>query len=349
MEDTSRRGPMAVAALFCVCVAALFLLPPCAPAPASTRSPSAALLHAAAPPPPSPALSSCGGGCGGRGTCMVGGCVCHVGATGARCGGGAPRNCSALGPEALARCFWDDRVGTVRVDAATWRAAQAKESGWWRGSTAGMAGDRAEEQTRGFARYAALPPLVGGDHAEFGCGPFTQTLTSLLPARPDVAFRSVTLLDPNLLDYVRDVPSCTFAGGGLPLPGGAPTYLVAAGAEAPLFFAAFDSLIMVNVLEHVQDAAAILHNVWAALRPGGVLIFHDRVFAGPYSLTPDAFERELMAIHPVRIREPLIDDFLRHVDVLYEDRVGTKECLLRRDNCIYIIARKRSEGEPVRN
>ena len=43
-----------------------------------------------------------------------------------------------------------------------------------------------------------------------------------------------------------------------------------------LFRMVCDTLMIVNVLEHVNNAIAILRNVYNALRPGGLLIFSDR-------------------------------------------------------------------------
>ena len=224
------------------------------------------------------------------------------------------------------RCFYDEKWGTGKVDHATWATAQSNEAGWWRTST--VSNDRSEEQARGFGHFVALPSL-GGAHAEFGCGPFTQTLTSLLAERPDLKFSSITLLDPNALEYVKDVAKCSFRSGRL-VPD-TPTYVVAAGAEARLFTEAFDSLLIVNVLEHTQNAFAVLHNVWASLKPGGILIFQDMAFDRPPVMGGNAGE---LSMHPVHLRSAALDFFLRHFQPLYRNNDGTVECSLRGHTCI---------------
>jgi SAM-dependent methyltransferase len=121
-----------------------------------------------------------------------------------------------------------------------------------------------------------------GNYAELGCGPFTQTLHSLLSARPDLTFTNITLTDPNLSNYVRDVPGAPYLTGKLRLREGSPppnewgpVNLITAGAEEPIFNRELDTVLMTNVLEHVQDAYAVLHQLHRALRPGGVVIFSE--------------------------------------------------------------------------
>ncbi len=271
---------------------------------------------------------------------MIDKCFCDVGTSGSVCEEGTPLDCGAMvDHEALLRCFFHAEFGSSRVDEKTWRAAMKSEVGWWRNNVEGLKGDRHDEHTRGFGNYAALPAMQGGAHAEFGCGPYSQTLTSLVSARPDITFGSVTLLDPNIHAYLKEVPACTFSNGNL-LPG-VPTYLVNAGAEAPLFREQFDSLLIINVLEHVQNAFAVLDNVWVSLKPGGILIFHDRVLDKPFPLNADAVTRETEEMHPIRVRLPVLAYFASKFDILYWDELGPKECLLRRDDCIYFIGRKR--------
>jgi 2-polyprenyl-3-methyl-5-hydroxy-6-metoxy-1,4-benzoquinol methylase len=42
-----------------------------------------------------------------------------------------------------------------------------------------------------------------------------------------------------------------------------------------VFEEAFDTLMIVNVLEHVNNGIRILRNLHNALKPGGLLIFND--------------------------------------------------------------------------
>ena len=280
--------------------------------------------------------------CNNRGTCMIDRCFCDVGTSGSLCEEGTRLDCGALEDhEALLRCFFHAEFGSARVDSKTWQSAMKNEVGWWRNNAQaeGIKGDRHDEHIRGFKNYEALPAMKGGAHAEFGCGPYPQTLASLVATRPDITFGSITLLDPNIHAYLKEIPSCTFSNGTL-LPG-VPTYLVNAGAEAPLFREQFDSLLIINVLEHVQNAFAVLDNVWASLKPGGILIFQDRVLDQPFPLNANAVIREIEGIHPIRVRLPVFAYFASKFDVLFWDEVGPQECLFRHDECIYFIGRKR--------
>lgn len=340
MRDADRREDRAPKLLVLViCLSALVVLQhahgclfaargaPCPRAPAPLATPSGY-------------VANCGarGACSGRGTCLVDKCVCNVGATGALCDGGTARECAHIAAnDARLACFYDEVWGTGRVDAATWHAAQLAEAGWWRNSD--VSNDRSEEQARGFAHFVALPVLAGA-HAEFGCGPFTQTLTSLLAERPELKFSSITLLDPNALEYVKDVAKCSYRSGRL-VPDTV-THVVAAGAEARLFTEAFDSLMMVNVLEHTQDAFAVLHNVWASLKPGGVLIFQDMAFDRAPQMGGNPGE---LSMHPVHLRSAALDFFLSHFTEIFRNDDGTVECSLRKMTCVYYIGRKKTPAE----
>jgi len=46
-------------------------------------------------------------------------------------------------------------------------------------------------------------------------------------------------------------------------------------------FGKFDTLLCINVIEHVWDAYEVLSNMYDALKPGGILIYHDRFYPFP--------------------------------------------------------------------
>ena len=53
------------------------------------------------------------------------------------------------------------------------------------------------------------------------------------------------------------------------------TLIINAGAERlDVFDQAFDTLMMINVIEHVENGIRILRNIYNALKPGGLLIFN---------------------------------------------------------------------------
>jgi hypothetical protein len=80
------------------------------------------------------------------------------------------------------------------------------------------------------------------------------------------------------------------------------------GQESQLY----DTLISINVLEHVQDAFAYLTNLYTALRPGGLLIWHERYYDDHSVLNGDRF-------HPVRVKKVIFDHFLSGFNILFNN------------------------------
>jgi SAM-dependent methyltransferase len=282
----------------------------------------------------------CGEGdkCGGSGHCFIHKCFCYPGASGEVCGEGTPRNCSSLeNLQARLQCYFHDGYGTAWVDFNTWRETLSREETFWRRNVR-ESNDRADEHISGFDTFSALP--FGqhlGRYAELGCGPYTQTYTSLTRSRPDLTFESITLSDPNLFNYMRNSPLSPYKDGTFL---NTKTYFVAAGAEAPIFGSnSFDTVLMINVLEHVQNAFVVLENLWRMVKPGGTLIFNDRwVEKWTFEWLDDA------KLHPIRIRKVVIDHFLAHFEILFRDDNGTQEMKQRGgEHGVYFIGKKKQE------
>jgi SAM-dependent methyltransferase len=277
--------------------------------------------------------------CNNQGQCFLGKCFCFVGADGENCELGKVRNCSVI--PALAKrleCFRHEEYGVATVDRTTWANALKSEAAVWSGVRA--SDDRAREHAEGYDEFKILGDKVEfGHYAEFGCGPWTQTTTCVMKTLNwrgiPMHFESVTLLEPNMRNYMAEVPTCSYKSGEL-IPG-VPTYLVAAGAEVKLFHNRFDTLLMSNVLEHVQNAYEILQNVHDALKPGGLLIFHDRWW--PDFEFATAVPQDNL-FHPVRLQRPVFDWFNSKFEVLYENYEGTTAMKQRGDTGLYLIARK---------
>jgi SAM-dependent methyltransferase len=114
-----------------------------------------------------------------------------------------------------------------------------------------------------FDGYRFLPPHVG-DAIEVGCGPYTNMRYVLKACRPE----RLVLSDPLIRRYenyqltflseVRRQPWCQLDD-----------YPV---EHLPFSDDAFDLVVMINVLDHVQDAPACMHTILRILRPGGWLI-----------------------------------------------------------------------------
>ena len=88
--------------------------------------------------------------------------------------------------------------------------------------------------------------------------------------------KSITLTDPNINRYVNEVISCSYKNGTLRLGSGItfPTTLVSNASEDLHFDHQFDTVVMMNVLEHAINALDILRNLYNFVKPGGLLIFH---------------------------------------------------------------------------
>lgn len=200
--------------------------------------------------------------------------------------------------------YWTDEEGIVKVDRQRWEEAQKFESdGWveyWRGHT----DDRSPEHSRLFDGYRAAPANLQAV-AEFGCGPFTQL--RYINQAIKKQFFSATLIDPLVRAYL-DLPHCTYKDGQL---SNVPIQMVEAQAEEYQVEDAFDTVICINVLEHVQDAWQVLTNLHSALKPGGTLILGERTY--------DTFDcSKLFDIgHPIRIKTSVIRKFQEHFDVLH--------------------------------
>lgn len=165
-----------------------------------------------------------------------------------------------------------------------------------------------------------------------------QTL-NVLQHHPRTYVTQVTLLEPNIYNYMN-LSTCTYSSGQLLH---FPTVLVAGGLEQIQFAPSFDMVININVIEHVSNAFTFLTNLYNALKPGGLLVFHERwhdvpdaeCLLGPYTL------------HPIRLQQPILLHFLSLFDIMYISTEPTVNMRARmrvcgmEENAFYVIARKR--------
>ena len=98
---------------------------------------------------------------------------------------------------------------------------------------------------------------------------------------------------------------------------------------------------MCNVIEHVQDAIAVLHNVWAALRPGGLLMFSERAWPTFDYRASDKLNNQL---HPVRIAPAVLEAFIAHFEVLHIVRRADGTPSEPDRIVLFFIGRKRARG-----
>lgn len=228
----------------------------------------------------------------------------------------------------------DPERGIVRVERERWEEAQRYERRTWMELARGTFSDRNEAHRAGFEGYAALRGRRFRRGIELGCGPFTNLRWVL----ENCAVGEVHLLDPLIGDYLRH-PFCKYRarrlGGVLNesparLLGyayhaftavraklndariggwrGRPVTIVPSMIEAYRTDVRFDLVVMINVIEHCQDADAVLATIDRILAPGGVLVYHDKMYAA-------AEVKRLLAVlydagHPLRVDHTVIDAFL---------------------------------------
>jgi len=211
--------------------------------------------------------------------------------------------------------FYTAELGIVEITKSRWRQAQAVESSVWHGSSDGQ--DRNEQHAAWFDGYKHVKPYASrlGRMLEIGSGPFTQTKTVLEKlGTSTVNISMITLADPLMIFYHNNVPSCSYSSGSLL---GFPTNFIAAGGEDLFLRSEYDTVIMVNVLEHCRDALSVLENLHRSVKTGGILIFSERWYDikwDGYTLTQRAFWD---VMHPINVKRSVIETLLSNYKTVF--------------------------------
>jgi SAM-dependent methyltransferase len=212
--------------------------------------------------------------------------------------------------------FYTAEAGIVSISRERWKQAQSVESSVWNGNGGGD--DRNEQHAGWFNEYKSVNGSSLGRVLEVGSGPFTQTKTILskIISRGDlVNVESITLADPLMLFYHSHVPSCPYKDGSLM---GYPTQFIASGGEDLLLRSDYDTVVMMNVLEHCRDGLRVLENLHLAVKAGGgVLIFSERWYDAKWT----KYEVERVpfwdVMHPINVKKALINKLLENYKPLY--------------------------------
>lgn len=197
--------------------------------------------------------------------------------------------------------YWQEDRGIIRVDQARWERAQQYESEAWMKYNLSSCSDRDEDHIKLFDNYRVLPTNLG-NLLEIGCGPFTQTRVVL---QTRIAL-SITLLDP-LLNTYKSHPNCYY-NKLQPQP-----TLLSIPAEDLNTKSAFDTIVCINVLEHVRDAELVLSNIKEAAKPGAILVMGERTY-------DDLDVNKIYDVgHPIRIKSSVLEEFKADLNILYSN------------------------------
>lgn len=228
----------------------------------------------------------------------------------------------------------DPIQGVTSVDSKRWEAAQLYERHTWLEKSRDLDNDRNDYHQERFAGYSVLRGKTFKRGIELGCGPFTNMRFIL----KHCSILDVFLLDP-LIDSYLTHPFCRYRGGAL---NGALGVAISLGWAAPLHprmwlrlvrnafetggwlgrpvisvpsmietfhtDLRFDLVIMINVLEHCQNAHGVFSKILELLEPGGTLIYHDRMYSAQEVLKLAQITYD--AGHPLRVDQSLVDSFL---------------------------------------
>lgn len=108
-------------------------------------------------------------------------------------------------------------------------------------------------------------------------------------------------------------------------------------SQVPACYAlTFDTLVLINTIEHSYNAFATLHVAYRLLRPGGLLIFSERCVK---------LSAHSQIYHPVRLTAAFYHSFLaQHFDSLFRFR-GTSPAMRSKSflqDEIFFIGRKKA-------
>lgn len=272
--------------------------------------------------------------CSGHGQCLLEKCFCQPGWKGDICQEknfeftpescvpvqcrseeNGPLTCTEFPSDA---CEYNPNYGVLQVSYQRWKAAQMVELQFWEGQTETTTEDRNSEHLFHFNYYQALKDFGHtnlGNILEFAAGPYTQT-KSLIQSMVGGSLSSITLLEPQMMEYKANVPGCSYKDNTL---FGFTVNFLVGRAEDFVQSEAYDTVIMINTIEHCQNGAEVLHNLYHSIKPGGILIWHERAFE-LYEGKPYVYHSNLLdfMFHPLRLKQRFWQWFIsEHFTQLY--------------------------------
>ena len=110
----------------------------------------------------------------------------------------------------------------------------------------------------------------------------TCSTLNLFDQHVNVGITNVTFVEP-LLEHFLTIPGCSYGSGRLVVKGVSYDTTLSNltveefGRQRPAH-QQYDTVIVMNVLVYARDAFEFLETVYHSLKPGGLLLFHDRWF-----------------------------------------------------------------------
>lgn len=251
----------------------------------------------------------------GGGDCLVGQCICKKGFSGATCAIGKAPDCVAhpiVSREYALCAYFDEAYGLIHATAATWTETQKRELNHWL-SQPHLTGDRIEQHVGWFQNYAALKDLItSGKHKlgrmmETGCGPWTQSLSTLKAIKMERQYTSLTLVGPLMDRYIAKVKWVPYRDEKTDN-----VFVVKSGAEDALWLLrdeTYDTVVMLNVIEHGVNSVQFLRALYQKLKPRGVLVLHEYYY--------DQYGFKWENGHPLKSFKKLYDQFLANFQVVF--------------------------------
>ena len=222
------------------------------------------------------------------------------------------------------------------------RAQRAEHLHWFEksGDARAISDDRNLDHFHHFNGFEVLKEMSFRDCLEVGAGAFTNTrllgrvthierLTVLDPMAETYFSHSESYFVENSLVTVPPWPLIPkvwhYLGtlgkmvarrifGAVPLK-----EVVSAPAEQGFGSHVYDLVVMVNVLEHCRDATSVLDNVFAALKPGGFLVFSDKLY--PLDGIVSGLTRLYDVAHPLRISREYVRSVIDKHKIIFESEV----------------------------
>jgi len=242
-------------------------------------------------------------------------------------------------------CYSHQDYGVAVVPKSLWYHAQLAEGNLWK--EVGLTSlpfydvnDRAIEHWQAFNYLKCLKDNINfGNLIEVGAGPFTQ-IKGFLYIRPDIIIDKLTIWEPSAQRYIKEVSSCSYKTLKLAKYGAFKGFhdfeviIKSEGGEYLDHNPVYDTLISINVIEHVQDAFKYFNSLYHALKPNGLLIFHDRYYDDEKSIVGGDH------YHPIRIKRIVLDKFLSFFNIIYNNCSSNYDGR-KNEFGFYIIARKK--------